>query len=94
MAFPWALGQQSARWRYLGGGSLAGLRTFVPMWLVLLAVTRGANAQTVSEVRIGGLFRLDASVRTPNDVGSLAAFVMAVQEINNSPDLLPNVTLR
>ena len=92
MALRCALGQQSARWRFLGGGSLAGLRTFVPMLLALLAVTRGANAQTVSEVRIGGLFRLvDTSV---NNVGSLAAFVMAVQEINNSPDLLPNVTLR
>ena len=93
MAFPWALGQQSARWRFLGGGSLAGLRTFVPMLLVLLAVTRGANAQTVSEVRIGGLFRL-VLTSSVNDMGSLAAFVMAVQEINNSPDLLPNVTLR
>ena len=69
-----------------------GSRRSSRMLLVLLAVIRGAHAQKVSEVRIGGLFPLvDTSV---NKVGRLAAFVMAVQEINNSPDLLPNVNLR
>ena len=59
------------------------------MLLVLLVLARGADAQAVSEVRIGGLFPLDM-----DHVGVLAAFVMAVQEINNSTELLPDIQLR
>ena len=59
------------------------------MLLVLLVLAPGADAQAVSEVRIGGLFPLDM-----DHVGVLAAFVMAVQEINNSTELLPDVKLR
>ena len=43
------------------------------------------------EVRIGGLFPLSTSV---NKLGRFAAFVMAVDEINNSTELLPGVKLR
>ena len=56
---------------------------------VLFAVIRGTNAQTVSEVRIGSLFQHRAA-----KVGRFAAFVMAVQEINNSSELLPHTTLK
>ena len=59
------------------------------MLLVLLVLAPGADAQAVSEVRIGGLFPLDM-----DHVGVLAAFVMAVQEINNSTELLPDIQLR
>ena len=43
------------------------------------------------EVRIGGLFPLSTSV---TKLGRFAAFVMAVDEINNSTELLPGVKLR
>ena len=43
------------------------------------------------EVRIGGLFPLSTSV---TKLGRFAAFVMAVEEINNSTALLPGVKLR
>ena len=43
------------------------------------------------EVRIGGLFPLSTSV---TKLGRFAAFVMAVEEINNSTTLLPGVKLR
>ena len=59
------------------------------MLLVLLVLAPSADAQAVSEVRIGGLFPLDM-----DHVGVLAAFVMAVQEINNSTQLLPDFKLR
>jgi len=52
----------------------------------LLAVT---GAHQITEVRLGGLF--------PHAVGKygrFAAFVMAIQEINSSPELLRGVTLR
>ena len=69
--------------RWLGSGRWS------PMLPVLFAVIRGTNAQTVSEVRIGGLFQHRAA-----KVGRFAAFVMAVQEINNSSELLPHTTLK
>ena len=59
------------------------------MLLVLLVLAPGADAQAVSEVRIGGLFPQDM-----DHLGILTAFVMAVQEINNSTELLPDVQLR
>ena len=63
----------------------------MPLVLFVL-LGQGAMAQSpVSEVRIGGLFPLSRGV---SNVGRLAAFVMAVQEINDSPDLLPDVRLR
>ena len=43
------------------------------------------------EFRIGGLFPLSTSV---TKLGRFAAFVMAVEEINNSTELLPGVKLR
>ena len=46
-------------------------------------------APTITEIRLGGLFQ-----HTVAKVGRLMAFVMAVQEINNSPDLLPHTKLR
>ena len=42
-----------------------------------------------AEVRLGGLFQ-----HTATKVGRFAAFLMAVQEINNSTDLLPGNELR
>jgi len=44
-----------------------------------------------SEVRIGGLFPLSTSI---TKLGRYAAFVMALDEINNSTELLPGVKLR
>ena len=61
-------------------------------FVLFVLLGQGAMAQSpVSEVRIGGLFPLSRGV---SNVGRLAAFVMAVQEINDSPDLLPDVRLR
>jgi hypothetical protein len=71
----------------------------LPLVMLLFhCLTQGANAQTVAEVRLGGLFQ-----RTPEQLGRFAAFVMAVKEINdtpgllqkpNSPNPLPHATLR
>jgi hypothetical protein len=46
-------------------------------------------------VKIGGLFQPFDSKHLPNfnQAQCLAAFVMAINEINNNPDLLPNTTL-
>lgn len=56
--------------------------------LFVLCIAQGATAQT-AEVRLGGLFQ-HKTVK----VGRFAAFVMAVQEINNSTELLPYNELR
>ena len=49
---------------------------------------------TITEVRLGGLFQHHKSSAVDDNAGRLLAFVMAVQEINNSPDLLPYTTIR
>jgi hypothetical protein len=49
---------------------------------------------TITEVRLGGLFQHDKSNAVNDNAGRLLAFVMAVQEINNSPDLLPYTKIR
>ena len=55
-------------------GSFGGVRT------ALLVLIMGVSA----EVRLGGLFQ-----HTATKVGRFVAFLMAVEEINNSTDLLP-----
>ena len=59
--------------------SFGGVRT------ALLVLIMGVSA----EVRLGGLFQ-----HTATKVGRFAAFIMAVQEINNSTELLPGNELR
>ena len=61
--------------------SFGGVRT------ALLAL--GIMGVVSAEVRLGGLFQ-----HTATKVGRFAAFLMAVQEINNSTDLLPGNELR
>ena len=58
---------------------------FVRTALLVLGITQAVSA----EVRLGGLFQ-----HTPMMVGQLTAFVMAIQEINNSTALLPGNALR
>ena len=58
---------------------------FVRTALLVLGITQGVSA----EVRLGGLFQ-----HTETKVGRFAAFLMAVEEINNSTDLLPGNALR
>ena len=59
--------------------SFGGVRT------ALLVLGMGVSA----EVRLGGLFQ-----HTATKVGRFAAFLMAVEEINNSTELLPGNALR
>ena len=58
------------------------------LMLLVLCIAQGATAQTAG-VRLGGLFQ-----HTTIKFGRFAAFVMAVQEINNSTELLPYTELR
>ena len=60
-------------------GTFGGVRT------ALLVLIMGVSA----EVRLGGLFQ-----HTATKVGRFVAFLMAVEEINNSTDLLPGNALR
>ena len=69
--------------------SSKGASVLPPLVLLFLCFTQGVNAQTIAEVRIGGLFQ-----HTAAKLGRFAAFVMAIEEINNSTDLLPHTTLR
>ena len=58
--------------------------------LFVLCIAQGATAQgATAEVRLGGLFQ-----HTTIKLGRFAAFVMAVQEINNSTELLPYTALK
>ena len=59
--------------------SFGGVRT------ALFVLIMGVSA----EVRLGGLFQ-----HTATKVGRFAAFLMAVEEINNSTELLPGNALR
>ncbi len=59
--------------------SFGGVRT------ALVVLIMGVSA----EVRLGGLFQ-----HTATKVGRFVAFLMAVEEINNSTDLLPGNALR
>ena len=90
-------GRPGARLGRLGCASSAaasqlsskGASVLPPLVLLFLCFTQGVNAQTIAEVRIGGLFQ-----HTAAKLGRFAAFVMAIEEINNSTDLLPHTTLR
>ena len=59
--------------------SFGGVRT------ALVVLIMGVSA----EVRLGGLFQ-----HTATKVGRFVAFLMAVEEINNSTELLPGNALR
>ena len=60
-------------------------RSFGRVRTALLVLGIGVSA----EVRLGGLFQ-----HTATKVGRFAAFLMAVEEINNSTELLPGNALR
>ena len=64
-------------------------RSFGFVRTALLVLGLGITQAASAEVRLGGLFQ-----HTPIKVGRFMAFVMAIQEINNSTDLLPGNALR
>jgi len=64
-------------------------RSFEFVRTALLFLGLGITQAASAEVRLGGLFQ-----HTPIKVGRFMAFVMAIQEINNSTDLLPGNALR
>ena len=55
----------------------------------LLSVTREVDAHQITEVRLGCLLP-----HFPSKFGRFAAFMMAVEEINSSPELLRGITLK
>jgi ABC-type branched-subunit amino acid transport system substrate-binding protein len=68
---------------------MLGWHALVLSSLALLSVTREVDAHQITEVRLGCLFP-----HQPRKFGRFAAVVMAVQEINSSPELLRGITLR